>query len=304
MGAHGGPRPLRNEDQNAIPARAVGGTEMYIDADDGNTYLLHMFTEPGSYTLNVTDSGLVEYLVVAGGGGGSVNAAPGGGGGAGEAINDSDIISANTYSIQVGSGGIGGFYDFDASTITRVSEPGSNSTFGIVEANGGSVSSPSVSNRFASRIGGTSGSGNIGGDGVRLSIDSVNNATTNFGGGGGGQSELGKGASGTTATALSGPDGGAGIASIVTGSEQYYGGGGGGGRAYARATGRGLGGLGGGGDGADTSRESGDSAIPNTGGGGGGAGRAFGRSVEGGNGGSGIVIVRYRVLRSEYDANQ
>jgi hypothetical protein len=80
-------------------------------------------------------------------------------------------------------------------------------------------------------------------------------------------------------------NGGAGIASSITGSSVTYGGGGGG-AAYIGDTG-GSGGAGGGGTGQSRGTSNGTSGTANTGGGGGG-----GANVDGYNGGSGIVIVR------------
>jgi hypothetical protein len=85
-------------------------------------------------------------------------------------------------------------------------------------------------------------------------------------------------------------DGGAGVASTITGSSVTRAGGGGGGAYEGDAGGavtRGLGGAGGGGDGSITSgalnTTQGSAGTPNTGSGGG----------NGANGGDGVVILRY-----------
>jgi hypothetical protein len=88
-----------------------------------------------------------------------------------------------------------------------------------------------------------------------------------------------------------GGNGGAGIASAISGTITTYGGGGGGAGNYGNTGG--TGGVGGGGNGSTgTTGPNVQSGTANTGGGGGGAGNQSGSRV-GGNGGSGIVIVSY-----------
>ena len=67
--------------ESIVVVEATGGTETTI-TDGGIDYKVHTFTSSG--TLNVTNGGEVEYLVIAGGGGGDrISGNGGGGGGAG-----------------------------------------------------------------------------------------------------------------------------------------------------------------------------------------------------------------------------
>jgi hypothetical protein len=86
-------------------------------------------------------------------------------------------------------------------------------------------------------------------------------------------------------------NGGAGIASAISGTVTAYAGGGGGGR-YVSGT-AGIGGVGGGGNGSATSNTPGTSGGTNTGGGGGGTAEAGGYVPTTASGGSGIVIISY-----------
>ena len=105
----------------------AGGTGNYIDAINssdvsggtesqysiGNvTYQLHSFTQTGDNTLTITKEIIADFMLVGGGGGGSGR--HGGGGGGGVVIGTNNILSAGTYNIRIGSGGLGGdFADID-----------------------------------------------------------------------------------------------------------------------------------------------------------------------------------------------
>ena len=218
----------------------------------------------------------VEYLVVAGGGGGSGGTA--GGGGAGGMLTGSTAISAGTYSFTIGSGGAG-------AGSTAAGSNGVNTTaFGLTAIGGGrsATSNPSTAAGSGGSGGGgayypgygnngggagTAGQGNNGGPQI------IGDGSTSGGCGGGG-------AGGTTANV----NGGAGLASSITGVSVFVAGGGGG---TANNSG-GSGGSGGGGNG------SGGTASPgsaNTGGGGGG-GWLYSGGI-GGAGGSGVVVIAY-----------
>ncbi len=265
---------------------ATGGT-ITTDGD----YKVHSFTADGTFTptsVPATNS-YVEYLVIAGGGGGGGGHA--GGGGAGGYRTGVLTVTAQAYSITVGSGGTAGdnsatssggggngddsvFSDIaEVVTITSTGGGGGGGRGNQNGKNGGSGGGSSETNPIGS---GTAGQGNDGGTGC--------NAVPYYGGGGGG----GASAVGTDGTSAGGGDGGDGSSSSITGTDVTRGGGGGGGQAYGGA--QSSGGAGGGGDGAN-SNVAGGNGSANTGGGGGGG---YYSNSAGGAGGSGIVIIRYR----------
>jgi hypothetical protein len=261
---------LWHMDKNVDNIVASGGTVTY----DGN-YVIHTFTNSGTFTINQAVN--AEVLVVAGGGGGGagINGYGGsGGGGAGGVIYNANYsISANSYSVTVGAGGAGRGSDYRGysgensvfSTLTAIGGGGggaTNDSRGEEDgANGGSGGGAGGSRGI------NGGTGSQGGDGGDSS-----DVYPYLGGGGGGYSE--DGGDGGTGTGA----GGDGIQTSIRGSSEYFAGGGAGGRG-------GTPGLGGGGE-----DYCGD-ATANTGGGGGGCSNTGG--TIGGDGGSGIVIIRY-----------
>ena len=273
------------EEPPVAEAAASGGTE----STDGQ-FKVHKFTSTS--TLNVTQGGLIEYLVVAGGGGGGGNY--GGGGGAGGFQTGTMYVPKGNYSITVGAGGDGG--DRTGSTSGLDGDTGANSVFHTITSLGGGGGGATDSDedgepggsgggsRYGGAVGaGTSGQGYNGGTG--------STSGSNYGSGGGG----GASAAGTGGSGSAGGVGGDGIASTISGSSVTYAGGGGGG-TYQGGT-HGNGGSGGGGNGATavdsgTVGGTGVAGTVNTGGGGGG-GSAGSNGGIGGDGGSGIVIVRY-----------
>ena len=278
----------------------------------------------GSQTFNVarsTTGGLslglgfeVEYLLIGGGGGGGgvgVGGGNAGGGGGGQVLAGAATqITAQSYSVTVGSGGAGGI---GSGTLSQtpgsiggasmlsgtglslsargggggagglgyngISVQVSNATSG---ATGGGGSSQASESNLGLAASGTVGQGYAGGIAIGHSTD----AGLQSGGGGGGAGSAG--AAGTTSL---GGAGGTGVANSISGASTFYGGGGGGGK---RTTGNvGSGGSGGGGAGGLST--DGNNGTANSGGGGGGAallGNPVG--VLGGAGGSGMVIVRYK----------
>ena len=286
---------------------ATGGT---ITNADG--YKIHTFTSSGTFTM-FTGS-LVEYLIVAGGGGGGgVHA---GGGGAGGVLSGTISKSPGSYTVTVGSGGVGHSGSPSANGTNGSPSQITNWLSGAttISATGGGgggsgyhVSIASVLSRVGSAGGsgggggpyhgggsGTSGQGNSGGSGG-------NQSGAGHGGGGGGAGGVGGNSIGShySNLGISGA-GGIGYTSSITGRSVIYAGGGSGGRwtgnntnpGRAKSVGavEGGGGLGG----AETNNAynnyDGQNAEANTGGGGGGGGDSAG---PGGNGGSGIVILRY-----------
>ncbi|MFZ2189017.1 MAG: IPT/TIG domain-containing protein [Candidatus Moraniibacteriota bacterium] len=273
----------------AAASLATGGT-----VTTSGVYTIHTFTANGTFT--VPNARNVEVLVIGGGGGGGE--AIGGGGGAGGVIyNPAFAVTAQAYSVTVGTGGNGGL---GGSTSPGVS--GSNSTFSSLVAIGGGGGSGQLGGApliggsgggASAQIGlqgaaGTSGQGNAGGYGTQLG--------GNYGAGGGG----GAGSVGVNGISTTGGAGGVGVSypqfASVGGDINYPGGGwfagGGGGGTYLNGS-IGVGGKGGGGNsGAGGMNNPGNPGQANTGGGGG-AGNYQTAYSAGGKGGSGIVIVRY-----------
>ena len=253
-----------------------------------------MFSVLGFGSQKPHDVHLTEYLVIAGGGGAGSGIS--GGGGAGGYRTASGLYTRGTNVITVGAGGdqsdagssdamLGG--DSVFSSITSVGG-GYGAGFQGAGADGGSGGG--VGGRTNALDGG-SGTANQGNDGG----DSAASANALSGGGGGG----GAGAAGGPnrqpsgdSDYKSGGNGGAGLASSITGSSVTRAGGGGGG--IDQTPGNGGTGSGGGGDGAGAGTTK-SAGTANTGGGGGGGGTG---NANGMTGGSGVVILK--ILASEY----
>ena len=219
-----------------------------------------------------------KLLIVAGGGGGGANVGGGGGGGGVVENLTHTLISGQSVSITVGSGG------------AAATNGSASSAFGYTAVGGGAGRNNGVNGNSGGSGGGgggatgatTGGSGTVGqgydgGTGQAVAVSAGGG-----GGGGGAGSNAGTGAAGA---------GGIGYLSSVSGSAVRYAGGGGGGGYIGIPGGAGGsgGGANGGGNGANVS---GSAATDNTGGGGGGC--SGGGSGVGGAGGSGIVIVAYQ----------
>ena len=244
-----------------------------------------------SGTSTFTAPKYLEYLVVAGGGSGGDNA--GGGGGAGGLLQGLlPITLGSSYTVTIGAGG----------TVTAgISNPGNsgaNSVFGSITAlggGGGRSGSPTGTPAGGSGGGGGGilntdpggtgvfGQGNSGGSGVLIS------GQNRAGGGGGGAGTVGL--NGISASPAICGNGGAGIASSISGTvTTYAGGGGGGGNTINTYSTPGTGGIGGGGAGGNSST---NPAAGSTNSGGGGGAGSYNDSHPSAAGGSGIVIVRY-----------
>ena len=261
-------------------AVATGGT-ITTDGD----YKVHSFTSNGTFevtsitntdpTLTGAATAEIEYLIIAGGGAGAADGSTtngNGGGGAGGYIPGSALLTAQTYAVVVGAGGVGAL---SANAVT-----GGDSSFNSITADGGGgggyyVNTPGEGGGSGGGGGATSGAG---GGVTTAGFGNAGEAGySGGGGGGGGAGEVG----GTDATG----QGGDGLASSITGSSVTRAGGGGGSipSGTAKVGGDGGGGAGGsGGAGTDGSANTGS---------GGGAGVSGGES---GSGGSGIVIIRYK----------
>ena len=271
------------------PMVATGGNISQIQYD-GRTWNVHTFTtvETTSFVVSSvgSDEGYVEYLVVAGGGGGNQGLYHGGGGGAGGFRQGSLNLTAGTYTVTVGAGGLGG-------NQTTANGMGKNSVFASITSLGGGYGGPGDGAGFNGGSGGgagvrfttvglgTAGQGNNGGQGI------VSPDFPNYGAGAGG----GAGSVGGNGTRFSGGTGGLGRRSDIRGTFSYYAAGGGG-SVYAGNTG-GYGGSGIGGRGTDGVGAG--NGVNNTGSGGGGKDGRGTQNIGSGNGGSGIVVVRYPV---------
>jgi len=244
---------------------ATGG-----DVTDSGIYRTHTFLSGGSFV--VTNGGTVEYLVVGGGGSGGANSSnrSGGGGGAGGYLTGSTTLSAGTYAITVGAGGMAQL------TQTAASDGGASSIGStVVTTGGGAGASVSGTTAVAGRNGGSGGGGTSGGAGGTRVVGQGNiggsSSSTNFGTGGG------AGAAGTNRSSAI-ADGGAGLSNSITVTATTYAVGGGG------------------------SLTPDVSVVPNTGRGGAGMFKQTGLSL-GANGSSGIVVIKYEVAQPPNPSN-
>jgi autotransporter-associated beta strand protein len=175
-------------------------------------YEVRRFTTTGSQTLSFSAGGTVDYLIVGGGGSGgggasgTTYAAPGGGG---EVRSGTITANSQSYTVNVGSGGVN-----DGIEPTP-GQNGSPSSLFSVTANGGQGGGT-----VAIGKGGASGSGFSGG-GYNYGTDWVSS------GGGGGAGGAGTAGYFTTWGSVGyGGNGGIGISSSITGVNTGYGGGG------------------------------------------------------------------------------
>jgi len=263
-------------------SKATGG----IVSSDGS-YFYHTFLSSGTFTPTTTIN--TDILCVAGGGGGGRT---GGGGGAGGLRQfTSQSLTAQAYTITVGSGGAGNNVDGQkASNGTNSSIVGTGLSIAST-GGGGAASYGGGTGLSGGSGGGGAGISNAGGSGNAGSYSPVEGYAGGTGGSGvdqggggggagavGGNGNSGKGGIGATSALIN-----AMAIATSTGDSGYYAGGGG-------AAQNQVGGLGGGGranpDG------NGIAGFSNTGGGGGAGG---GNSPAGAAGGSGIVIIRYAI---------
>jgi len=227
----------------------TGGNETIV-----NGYKIHTFTTSG--TLNCSTSVNADYIIVGGGGSGAKGqpgVAYGGGGGAGGVISSSTTLSAGSYPVVIGQGGLG------RPTASQDGLDGEDTSFDGLTAGGGKGGGA-----HAGETGGNSGTPNS-----HLGIGGVNPR-----GGGGGS---GADAVGTT--------GGAGTTSSISGTVHVYAGGGGGSGDGIS----GIGGTGGGGNGAAGTLMPQDASYYGSGGG----GMRGDDEFTSGAGYQGIVIIKY-----------
>lgn len=283
--------------EGTSPAPKATGGAIYQDS----TYYYHVFGLTGTFTPLQSLS--VDALVVGGGGGASI----GGGGAGGLRSGTSLSVTAQNYTVTVGSGG--------ANVSTNAAGGnGTSSTFSTITSSGGGGGGGTESITKNGQAGGSGGGGGINSTNSSEQVSGGSGNLGNYtpvegyaggsgrywglefgGGGGGGASQVGVNvapSSGVVSTLGNGGDGSSaysswgvatGVGQLISGTYYLAGGGGGGGRSATPGTG----GAGGGGNGSVTTV--GTNGTANTGGGGGGANQGTTR----GNGGSGVVIVRY-----------
>ena len=299
------------------PIQASGGIiSDYTDPGPGNIYRAHIFNSSGTFVVteentNPTLPGDVEIFAIGGGGAGGAYTGAGGGGGGAFRVT-SYPISAATYPITIGAGGV-------SNSTNSVAQPkGGNTVFtdptpnpNLTALGGGGGASGGSPHPDSNNDGGSGGGGNANGRGSVLQPaqnPGVSNLT-NFGqvgGTGAGPGQGGGGGAGADGSHGSPNVGGAGgngtpnVYAYGPGSAVTYGGGGAGGRNGA---GQSSGGSGGGGK----SRGPANSDTPShpdscfgefaKGGGGGGADNNSTPKAgnRGGHGGSGTLIVRYQI---------
>jgi len=179
----------------AVDNTGTGGMIMYTDANGLNPantpylggYVVHTFTNSGTFTP--VSSGSVDVLVVGGGGGGGQRYAGGGGAGGLILTNAYPVKEDTSYPVIVGAGGAGAFSiddEFKAGT------PGSNSVFGAITAmgGGGGRTYSGIYNGAGGSGGGGAGGGSNSAGGTGISGQgrdggSGNTGSLNGGGGGG-----------------------------------------------------------------------------------------------------------------------
>lgn len=213
----------------------------------------------GSGYFSPGAAGNVEVLVVAGGGGGSSGGAGAGGYKADAAL----AVTATTYAITVGAGGLGKGY------TTAKGLNGENSSIGaLLVATGGGAGG--YNNNHPTGEGNVGGSGGGGGAAADTNHGQAGTGTEGYAGSDNVNSSptYPSGAGGGSGGAASGRTGGIGTANDITGSSVTYAAGGAG-VLYNAGTAGVAGGA-------------------NTGNGGAGA-----STGSGGNGGSGVVIIRF-----------
>jgi hypothetical protein len=267
-----------------------------------------------SFSLSVTPYQISsEVLIVGGGGGGGYHSgtgANGGGGAGGVMYNSSYTLVSGTYSVSVGSGGLGG----TQSSEFKRGNTGSSSYWGSIVALGGGYGGAGNHTEFYSGGAGGSGGGATGSN-VALAGSATQASSSGFTGygfsggagheaggsnhnGGGGGGAGGAGQSGTSTYAGSG---GNGIQLSITGTPSYYAAGGGGSTylsdklignpSIGQTRVNGIGGAGTIGNQEANIDNPNIDAVANTGSGGGSA--RWTSINRAGNGGSGVLVIAY-----------
>ena len=207
---------------------ATGGMVTTYTTATGTTAYVNTFTKPTG-TLTINADAFCNILLVAGGGGAGLDSGGGGGGGGVLSFTNS-FMSAGSYPVTVGQGGMA------ATGYGANGMPGGNTALGtLAPAVGGAGGYDGHAQITAPTVGGSGGGGGMC-DGANQVIVPPGSGTPGqgFGGGAGafdaaggggvGAGEPGTAASGSaTIPGVSG-NGGAGLASDITGTVVYYGG--------------------------------------------------------------------------------
>lgn len=284
---------------------ASGGNKTTVTIN-GTEYYVHEFTSDGS--LDVTETGQVDVLLVGGGGAGGSGSAKGtgGGGGGGVAVATGwTLDNTGNYAVSVGSGastagGSGGKTVFNG--ITAIGGGGGNdrNSDGYDGGCGGGAGQGQSSNDSlggSATQPGTNGSavddyGSMGGPTSRGAGDGDN------AGGGGGATQAGANGGPNTGD-CNGGDGydASHLFGTGFGDNGWFGGGGAGGNNEGGGNGNdNYGGKGGGGDSPGGSSQSPQNGMNGAGGGGG--GQAHNDSSGVGYGGDGTVLIRYEAVNA------
>jgi hypothetical protein len=284
--------------REAVTLVYVDSTQGWVSTSGANEGTQSL--DPAPYT--------VDFLVIAGGGGGGRadnNQTQGGGGGGAGGYRNSYLTETSggggsseaslsfnvgtVYTVTVGAGGAGATTGTATNGTNGVNSSISGTGITTITSSGGGGGGGLDLTGSAGGSGGgagTGGSSAVGGAGTANQgfAGGSNTASTYHAGGGGGSGAVGvAGGSGTG-------NGGAGLASSITGSSVTRAGGGGGG-PHSTNNNRGAGGSGGGGQ-SGLGGSNGADGTANTGSGGGGNSCVLGSGNSGGNGGKGVVILR------------
>jgi hypothetical protein len=294
----------------------VGGTTPFNFVGDGSTntivgvtYRCHVFeyTSGQNYSITFNRAGVVDALVCAGGGAGGGVYGPsgassgyaGGGGGAGGLILSYTYgVTASTYSLSVGKGGIG------IPGSQGVPTTSTDSVFGALTAVKGGSGSAAYSS-YAPSSGGSGGGGATGAQAPHVQAvgtagqgnsGGLRSYTSSGAGGGGGYStQGGDGYQRQAGDGKFGGHGGNGIELRFDSTLRGFSAGGGGGSYGTVTAASGVGGVPGGGAGSFNGVNSAGGDASNFGSGGGGAcvNSAASHNPAGGDGSDGLVIIRY-----------
>ena len=250
------------------------------------------------YTFTIPDNVLCDILIIGGGGAGGYSLLGGGGGAGGYVYLSNVTLTADSYIIKVGKGGISSIGNGENGYNSSLE----NST-NLITALGGGGGAGGSTQDGRGGDGGSGGGGSInnllGAHVLTNGGNSTQNSIYGYGNGGQGygyssSSNIGGGGGGAGGSAISGI-GATGLQNSITGIPIYYAGGGGAGTSNEILC---EGGLGGGGRGGNISGFFAVSGTNGYGGGGGGGGDEGELAEEGkgfgGDGGSGIVIIRYK----------
>ena len=318
---------------NKAPTEPTGVTANDWTDSSGVIWRVLAFKQSSSAMTWTTYTDVtLDYLLIGGGGSGGSGSGGGGGGAGGFLSGTSYTLSAGTYTVTIGLGGVPNTASTTYGSNGGETKITNNSSTDILKAIGGGTGGNEDPTYYDGVNGGSGGGGSqqsssigTGGNHIDTGAVDVTNVTTNhigtsggssvslsshwLGGGGGGAGDGGTGA----INATSGSDGGDGkkafwgltdaqttamLAKVSAGVPESDGfrwlAGGGGGMRQGTNNTSAPGGKGGGGIGGNYqgTNQGGSDGTANTGGGGGGAHDAYG-GVN--NGGTGIVIIRYAI---------